>query len=431
MLDTSNEERISEHVAEKVLQAYVFPYKHMAKNLTQKQIDHFLKARAKNDEFNVLSGLVYWNDDDLSTMKLLTLTTGVKCMPDIKLNNTEGRIVHDMHAEILSIRALSWFMLDEMKRVKEGEMSDLIEFVEKDENCNYFNNNLNGKFKLKKNIKFALYISELPCGDCSLEELGKTDSKSWDRTLNKENLIDSNKKRKLKGGELFNYVGIVRTKPGRKDSPICSSKSCSDKLAVISYCGIMKSIITDLIVDEKVKLDYIVLPQNKFEGNENSIKRCFNERLNFKEEEVVKLTKVLKCPDFIIEKFSVILKEKNLGIMEIDRERKRKAAELSLICILQSGQFEIINKGIKNGHNIKSIVKSTKGVSFLSRYSLFQKRNNLENNTISSGTYYSWKKRKENENYTKRMIMFKTELGYWWNDEKGDDFDLTSVTKFL
>lgn len=431
MPDTINEERIAEFVAEKVLQAYVFPHKHMAKNLSQKQIDHFLKARPKNNEFNVLSGLVYWNNDDLSTMKLLTLTTGVKCTPDIKLNNAEGRIVHDMHAEILSIRALSWFMLDEMKKLKEGKLSDLIAFVEKDENSHYFDNTYSEKFKLKGNIKFALYISELPCGDCSLDELARIDSKSWDDSQDDEHIIESNKRRKIKGGELFNFVGIVRTKPGRKDSPTCSSKSCSDKLAVISYCGIIKSIITDLMVNEKVSLDYVVLPQKKFEGNENSIKRCFNERISFKEEEVVKLAKILKCPNSIIGKFNAILKEKNLGLVEVDREKKTRASELSLVCILQSGQFEVINKGVKNGHNIKSVVKSAKGVSILSRYSLFQKRNNLENNIIGSGTYYSWKKRKQNENHTNKMILFKTHLGYWWNDKRVDDFELNSVAKLL
>ncbi|KAG0675813.1 hypothetical protein C6P42_001508 [Pichia californica] len=416
MISSIDENSIATQVTEKILQAYVSPHKYLKGFLSDKQLDHFSKARAKQSEFNVLAGLVYWHGNDLSTMKLVSLTTGVKCVPDEILKNSNGKILHDMHAEILAIRGLNWYILKEIEKLKNGNYySDIIEMINEE--------NVDFKFKLKRNIKFSLYISELPCGDCSLDEMVQNDSDIIDNNNKRIKLSTNNTNNttnnslKLRSGELYDQVGVVRTKPGRKDSPFCSSVSCSDKLLLISLIGIFKGIISDLIELEFIGLDYLILPQDKFERNKVAITRCFDKRLNLKNIDLCQLIRVLKAPNSISCNYYELLKDKKLGILEIDRKKIKRANELSIICIPEFNQLEIVNKGVKNGHNFKSVIKTTNGISILSKYSMMMKRIQLEPQLILNYHIENYYKGKlPNNCYFEERSKFKSILGEWPQD---------------
>ncbi|GAV30227.1 hypothetical protein PMKS-003736 [Pichia membranifaciens] len=398
-----NEEIIAQYVSELILRTYALPYKNLAKHLTDKQIKQFINARPNSDEFSVLSGIVYWHGEDLSSMRLVCLTTGVKCVPDIKLKSSHGKLVHDMHAEVLSLRSFSWYIMEEIKKLGKVEGSDLVE----SDNA--------GKYRLKSDIRLALYISEVPCGDCSLDELAQLDPMPWADVPQSSYA--------LRGRASYTQVGIVRTKPGRRDSPISLSKSCGDKLATVSMKGLLKGIVADLITNKHVLLDYIVLPADKVQKNIASLNRCFNQRIDFTAVEFYHRFKILEYPEEIIAKYSNLLKENRSGTLEIDREKKRRACDLSLVCIPESNVIEVINGGVKNGNSVKTVLKSGRGSSMLCRYSMFQKRIQLENSCCTYKSYLDWKKRASNAEYTDKVKRAKKSLGTW-GDSTVDDFTL-------
>lgn len=398
-----NDRAIAQNVSELVLGTYALPYKKLAKHLTDKQIKQLINARPNNDEFSVLSGIVYWHGEELSSMKLACLTTGVKCVPDIKLQNFCGKLVHDLHAEVLSIRSFSWYIMEEIEKLENQEASDLVEF-----------DNL-GKYRLKSDIRIALYISEVPCGDCSLEELSQLDPVPW-----KEGPESSNA---LRGRSSYTQVGKVRTKPGRKDSPISLSKSCGDKLTTVSMKGLLKGIVADLINNSHVLLDYIILPAEKAQKNSASLERCFNERIDFTAVEFYHRFKILNCSDDIVAKYNKLLEANKSGALGIDREKKKRACDLSLVCIPESKVIEVINDGVKNGNSIKTVLKNGRGYSILCRYSMFQKRIQLDKSCNTYKSYLDWKKRASNAEYTEKVLRAKKSLGTW-GDSTFDDFTL-------
>lgn len=433
MFQPIDEDAIAKCVSELVLDAYTFPHKHFFGKLTHKQIDQLAKARAKSDEFTVLSGLVYWHGTDLSTMQIICLTTGVKCNPAIKIKNAKGRVLHDMHAEVLSMRSLSWFMLHEMQRIKKGEKSDIIEKFENPGENEFIYLDRYDKYILKRDVHFALYVSELPCGDCSLEEMERIDPSltKWEEDLpSDDEKLQTILKRNLKSGEAYKIVGKVRLKPGRRDSPISYSKSCSDKLAITCLLGIFRGMITELMAFEHIGLDYLILPQDKVERNELSLKRCFEDRLiNVEGVDFFQTIRILKCPNIITNKYKEILTNKGLGMIEIDREKKRRANELSIVAIIPAGVSEITNKGVKNGCNVERVIATAKGHSILSRHGMFLKRDLVDGclNNYSGSSFMQWKQRLCNYYFSEKAYFLKYKMGYVNRPSEYDYFNLNSI----
>ena len=153
-------------------------------------------------------------------------------------------MVHDMHAEILALRLFNYYLL------------------EKD--CP-----LVGHSVLKHDVKLALFISEPPWRCIDVLHFLKP---------NQQRTLDSTKKQLNRGRNNFGELGVVRTKPGRSDSLISYSKSCSDKLCLKQLVGICNATTSTLFKDS-IFLDYLVtknLPAKDFH-------RCFRTRFDLPE----------------------------------------------------------------------------------------------------------------------------------------------------
>ena len=112
------------------------------------------------------------------------------------------------------------------------------------------------RFELVDGLDIFLYISACPCGDASMElsMLSQDDNSPWER---KNGEIDSSF---LRGRAGFSELGKVRTKPGRPDSPLSLSKSCSDKLSAMSFTSIFSSLTLQFISPERAYINAIILP---------------------------------------------------------------------------------------------------------------------------------------------------------------------------
>lgn len=394
---------VAEHVSETVLEAYINPHRQFKGVLSDKQINQIIKARAKADGFTVLAGIVSWKRSDLGDMKLVTMTTGVKCVPDVKLQNSGGRVVHDMHAEILSMRAFTSYIMDELINLDAGGESEIVEKTN------------TGKYRLDPNIKLALYVSELPCGDCSLDEMINMDPVPW--TDGKvDNLC-------LRGRESYTNVGLVRTKPGRKDSPVSLSKSCSDKIVLSLMKGLLKGCASDLIVNNSISFDYLVFPGDKIQSNGDGIERCFFTRIKDANLHNYNSFRIVKVSNDTIHKYETQMNQKGIGAISVDKTKTLNASELCIVCIPQSGYVEVLNGGIKNGSSFKRIFNGSQGLSILSRYMMVLKRNSILPLESADITYSRWKSRPENDDYVQRVASSKRNIGNWGKSTE-DDFQL-------
>ena len=79
-------------------------------------------------EWTVLAGVVAWNTDTDST-KIISLATGVKALPNVALERSSGKMVHDCHAEILALRGFNSVLLQNIAFLKEGKTSEFIKEV--------------------------------------------------------------------------------------------------------------------------------------------------------------------------------------------------------------------------------------------------------------------------------------------------------------
>ncbi|OJD17025.1 hypothetical protein AJ78_02869 [Emergomyces pasteurianus Ep9510] len=70
-------------------------------------------------EWVPLSGivLVIGEDTPNETLTCVAIATGAKCLPSTQINQCQGLVLHDSHAEILAIRAFNHWLLEECKSI--------------------------------------------------------------------------------------------------------------------------------------------------------------------------------------------------------------------------------------------------------------------------------------------------------------------------
>lgn len=106
----------------------------------------------KNTEWTLLACFVKLEHDS-QVLEVVALGTGSKCVGANQLPSI-GDILHDSHAEVIARRAFILYLLNQIEKATQGEVSV---FEQKE-----------GKFVLKSEISFHFYASHTPCGDASI-----------------------------------------------------------------------------------------------------------------------------------------------------------------------------------------------------------------------------------------------------------------------
>ena len=143
-------------------------------------------------------------------MLIENASTGMKCLPTAKVPNAAGRVLHDWHAEIMTIRAFNHFLLQECLKISESsKLTSSI--IRRREESEFSETNGEQPYGLRENLKIYMYCSEAPCGDASMELVmdAQNDATPWPvvEQLNLEQVPV------LKGRANFSELGIVRRKP--------------------------------------------------------------------------------------------------------------------------------------------------------------------------------------------------------------------------
>lgn len=91
----------------------------------------------------------------------MTRRTGMKCLPQNKVSKAQGTVLHDWHAEVLAIRSLNRFLLEECYALASSSnvSSEYLRVREPEERTeSHFQ-----PFALNDGISFHMYCSEAPC----------------------------------------------------------------------------------------------------------------------------------------------------------------------------------------------------------------------------------------------------------------------------
>lgn len=239
----------------------------------------------------------------------------MKCLPQFKLSSANGTVLHDWHAEVLAIRSLNHFILQECKAVLAAEIKKddpdpydspyICRQKTKNGSNDDDDNNDNGggtdgnqqqPFVWRENVTLHMYCSEAPCGDASMELTmsAQEDASPWESPLppslmSKAIGLSSTSSSPgmasspattitpnllLMGRACFSHLGVVRRKPARPDAPPTLSKSCSDKLAMRQCISLLSSVVSLLVSPEGVYLSSLVLPESQYSAA--GCERCFS-----------------------------------------------------------------------------------------------------------------------------------------------------------
>ena len=205
-------------------------------------------------EWTVLSCIVEY-DRISENVVVVSLGTGSKCIGATKMM-PNGSLLNDSHAEVIARRSFLLYLYENINKCLKNKPSIF--------------NHENGQLKLKENIEYIFYSSQLPCGDASIipqegdeehygdvlklpkreadDDLCETEPKK----LKIEDYVNKTGAKCLpqceqdlkEPGAIQLHLGQVRTKPGRGDRTL--SVSCSDKIAKWIHLGIQGSLLSML-----------------------------------------------------------------------------------------------------------------------------------------------------------------------------------------
>lgn len=135
----------------------------------------------------------------------------MKCLPTAKVSKAAGSVLHDWHAEILTIRAFNQFLLQECLRLANSPKDSSV-IIRRRESDELSKSHGLQPFTIREDVKVHMYCSEAPCGDASMELVmdAQVDPTPWPIASGPK--INSRKKT-LKGRADFTELGIVRRKP--------------------------------------------------------------------------------------------------------------------------------------------------------------------------------------------------------------------------
>lgn len=196
-----------------------------------------LKVYPQPPQYTVLAAFYLTTSDGIEPQqrcKIISLGTGTKCLPQCRLT-LKGEALHDSHAEVLARRgAVRWFLEEILRERILG--SHWIESYRSEQDSKLY-------YRLKDSVHLEMYISTVPCGDASTRFLAAFQDPEMaalkDTPASTSMQPEATTLSTFRGRNGYHLYNVLRTKPGRSDSPPTLSLSCSDKIASWAWLGIL------------------------------------------------------------------------------------------------------------------------------------------------------------------------------------------------
>ncbi|GAA6001188.1 tRNA-specific adenosine deaminase [Rhodotorula paludigena] len=268
----------------------------------------------RQPEWTVLAAVCVWRAGPHGCdAQCVSLGTGLKALPLSRLP-VHGDVLHDSHAEVVARRGFKRWLYTQIERAIGAEGGDAdgdVLFVERVDVR---------EWQLKSGFKVGMYISTLPCGDASTyflslnipageeaapgspvaaspastEVTATATPGQVHRSLAEAASLGMHTARDpspglspppVGGGTIsttplaavhrgrasYTSFSILRTKPGRADSPPTISHSCSDKLALWSLLGPQGALLSQLGM-RRVPLECVVIGGEFAEAERDKIR---------------------------------------------------------------------------------------------------------------------------------------------------------------
>ncbi|PPQ68774.1 hypothetical protein CVT24_007716 [Panaeolus cyanescens] len=221
----------------------------------------------QNSQWTILAAFCLTDLTSSTTkIKVISIATGTKCIPANKLS-TRGEIVHDSHAEVLARRcAMRWF-IEEVHRLQDPEATS--DWLVKQ--------NGGTRYTLRPGVQLGFYVSTLPCGDASMRYLASTQDEEMAALKNSTVFPTLDPMAASRGRDNYARMGVLRTKPGRADSPPTLCMSCSDKIARWNVLGIQGALGAPFFANP-LYIDVIIVgdvPQHMLDAVREDCQRAF------------------------------------------------------------------------------------------------------------------------------------------------------------
>lgn len=98
---------------------------------------------------------IFARDKINSKLELISFGSGIKCLPDILINNHPESLVHDMHAEVLCRRAFISFIFNQLVELNENNNTKINNYLRYDQ--------LSEKHYWNDDLELLFYTSQSPC----------------------------------------------------------------------------------------------------------------------------------------------------------------------------------------------------------------------------------------------------------------------------
>jgi len=294
-------------------------------------------------------------------IQLISLATGTKSLPVSALPKCKGLVLHDCHAEILALRGLNYWLLTEVERLLSDDEyeSQWLEVTSSTRS----GSTSQPPFRFRQGVELSLFSTEAPCGDASMEllmaasEAAGRDISPWPTAATHKGASSISEKALPLGRGCFSDLGALRRKPARADAEISMSKSCTDKLMLKQFTGLL-GFPLDLLIQhspETFLRRFIVYREQYSEegyarafGPEGRLKTGFASK-GMDSDVLARFFEVCTLPsDF--RRFGF---EKQKGMQEVNK--KSKVSNTSALWIAGGGSqqstavVEVLVNGVKQG----------------------------------------------------------------------------------
>lgn len=239
-------------------------------NLPRKYKPRDLPSGAR--EWTPLSAIILSKVDGSSSehnFKVVSLATGTKSLPVLALPKCHGRVLHDCHAEILAIRGFNYWLLRETKWMVQNpdHDSEWLRFTDgisinddEDAREGAVSPSRNHPIALRSDVRISLFSTTAPCGDASMDILvrSSSDAHPWPE----ENIVPGSLPL---GRGHFSLLGHLRRKPARADAEVSMSKSCTDKLMLSQFLGLLRFPLYMLMDGRECKLTRLIVYEEEYD----------------------------------------------------------------------------------------------------------------------------------------------------------------------